>query len=191
MNPSEVKQRSTQDYDSTHDTSHKELTPAEVRQCFSMSQDSMSRTGSDDASDSMVFSEFLEVVARVAAAKWEDPTTSFILKLEMALEALLSVQSFIPDEFKQAHVQGSRAGRRRSVMKIASMKKEESKRRKKKKFKALMHTAIMGANYDADFRAREGTVRAPVGTVRNEQQPHSPAHRGKKKKGVQKVAPNG
>jgi hypothetical protein len=161
------KQVSENRFDALHEASSHDLTVVEVRQCFAMAQEASGRAGETNeeyanGADEMIFSEFIEVIARVATTKWENPQMRFIHKLEMAVEAILSVQSFIPDTFLQAHRQGVRSGRRSSLAKHTRTKQHQLKRKKTRRFQGILHTAIKGANYGYVGKEREN---APVGTV--------------------------
>jgi hypothetical protein len=160
-------------YEDLHEATAHSLTTTEVRQCFAMAQDGHSDTADGEhanGTEEMIFSEFLEVIARVATAKWDNPQMLFIQKLEMVVEAILSIQAEIPDEFVQAHRQGVRSGRRASFAKVEHNKQHQLKFKKKQRFKGILHTAIMGANYDLKFRGVVGAEKknAPVGTVLKE-----------------------
>jgi hypothetical protein len=50
----------------------------------------------------LTFAEFVNAVARVACEKWEIDSISFMQKLEMAVEAMVSVIHSIPGEFTAA-----------------------------------------------------------------------------------------
>ena len=56
----------------------------------------------------MVFSEFLEAIARCAMAKWEDEKMAFNVKLEIALDTVINLKHMLRSGNKEDAISAAR-----------------------------------------------------------------------------------